>query len=110
MGILASAMLPLAFSIVQEQRAVRSYYFHAIAMEIVDGEIETLAAGRWRSFPRGAQTYPVRAECAKNLPPGSFRLSIEEQTIRLEWHPQKAGQGGSVSRSAGISRTAEPAR
>src|SRR5262245_57138174 len=105
MGILASAMLPLAFSVVQEQRAARSYYFHAITMEIVDGEIEALAAGRWRAFPPGTQTYRVRAECAKNLPPGSFQLSIEEQTLRLEWHSQKPGQGGSVSRTVAIRRT-----
>jgi hypothetical protein len=102
MGIIATAMLPIAFSLVQEQRAARAYYFRAIAMEIVDGEMEALVAGDWRAFSKGTQPYSVRAQAAKNLPPGAFALSIQESEIRLEWRPRKTGQGGAVWRTAAL--------
>jgi hypothetical protein len=98
MGILASVMLPLAFGFAQEQRLARGYYFRAVAMEIVDGEMEVLLAGEWRTYPKGQHSYHVRAEAAKNLPPGQFLLSIEGAQVRLEWRPGKPGQGGTVTR------------
>ena len=106
MGILASVMLPLAFSFVQEQRLARAYYFRAVAMEIVDGEMEVLLAGEWRAYPKGQHTYTVRAGAAKNLPPGQFILAIEDTQVRLEWRPGKVGQGGTVTRVAALA--AEP--
>jgi len=99
-GILSAALLPLAFSFGQEQRLARAYYFRAIAMEIVDGEMEGLVAGRWHSFSKGSQPYPVRAGAATNLPPGQFLLTIEDARLRLEWKPAKNGQGGVVTREA----------
>jgi hypothetical protein len=101
MGILASVMLPVAFSVVQEQRVARAYYFRAVAMEIVDGEMERLLAGAWRTLPKGTQKYTVTAESARNLPATSqFVLARDENEIRLEWQPGKPGQGGVVSRVA----------
>jgi hypothetical protein len=108
MGILATVMLPLAFSFVQEQRLARAYYFRAIAMEIVDGEMEVLRNGEWRAYSHGPQAYPVRAESAKNLPPGQFLLSINDDQVRLEWHPRKPGQGGTVTRVAPVATKPQP--
>jgi hypothetical protein len=48
MGILAVAIMPLAFSYVRETRLLRAEYFRGAAMEIVDGEMEILVAGDWR--------------------------------------------------------------
>src|SRR5262245_5983576 len=45
MSILAVVMLPLAFSFLQETKLLRVYYHRAIALEIIDGEMEKLAAG-----------------------------------------------------------------
>jgi hypothetical protein len=97
-GILSAVMLPLAYSIVQEQRLARSYYFRAVAIEIVDGEMETLVAGEWKAFHKGRQLYPVKAGAATNLPPGQFVLTLEAERIRLEWQPQKHRVGGAVVR------------
>ncbi len=97
-GILAFVMLPLAFSFAQEQRLCRTYYFEAIAMEIIDGEMEVLAAGEWQAFPEGAQTYTVRAEAAQNLPPGRFVLTRQGHRLRLEWVPDQKGKGKHVVR------------
>ena len=98
MGLLTFAMLPLAFSILREQKLTRAYFNRAIVMEIIDGEMEALMAGEWRAFMPGAQTYPVRAETAQSLPPGKFLLTLDGDRVRLEWLPEKSGRGGPVVR------------
>jgi len=102
MGLLTFAMLPLAFSIVREQKLTRAYFSREIVMEIIDGEMEALMAGEWRAFMPGAQTYPVRAETAQSLPPGKFLLTLDGDRVRLEWSPEKSGKGGKVVREARV--------
>ncbi|MEY2428805.1 MAG: hypothetical protein QOJ40_1690 [Verrucomicrobiota bacterium] len=98
MALLVGALLPLAYSIVSEKRLARSYYQRAVAMEIVDGEMETLAAGEWAAFPSGSHEYRVRAGAATNLPPGHFILTIETNLVKLEWHPAIRQHGGPIVR------------
>jgi len=100
LGILAFAMLPLSYSFLHERQLARAYYHRAIAMEIVDGEMEILMAGAWRRFEPGSHAYKVRAESTKNLPPGQFVFTREGNTLRLEWLPERRGNGGRVSREA----------
>ena len=102
MAIILMVVLPLAFSIGHEQKLLRAYYNRAVAMEIVDGEMEVLVAGEWHAFQEGAQSYPVSAEAAKNLPPGAFKLTITGKHLRLEWLPQKKYQGGKVIREVTV--------
>ena len=85
MVILTTALMPIALSIMKDQRASRNYYFKAIAMEIVDGEMEVLRSGYWKEFQQGAQPYPTTAEAAQNLPEGDFILTLKGKLIRLEW-------------------------
>lgn len=100
MAIIAVAMIPLSAGFMTEQKVLRSHYWHAVAMEIVDGEMEILVAGEWRALPEGTQTYPVKAGAAKNLPPGKFTLTRTGKSLRLEWTPDKGGSGGKVVREA----------
>jgi hypothetical protein len=102
MGILVVVMIPLGFSFLYEQKLCRAYYFQAIAMEIIDGEMEVLRAGEWKSFKAGEQAYPVDAKSANNLPPGRFVLTVGPQNLRLEWIPQKKGKGGRVWRECAL--------
>ena len=99
-GILATALIPLSYAFVYEQRLARAYYCRAVAMEIVDGEMEALAAGEWRAFSEGAQAYAVRGAAATNLPAGKFELTRRGQRLRLEWIPEGAAHGGLVVREA----------
>ncbi len=99
-GLLASVLFPIAYSLVQEQRAARAYYYRAIAIEIVDGEMESLLAGQWRAFTPGTRPYAVRGLASQNLPPGEFVFSMNEGQIRLEWRPSQKNHGGPVSRVA----------
>jgi hypothetical protein len=50
LGILAVTLIPLAFAFMQEIKLCRAYYYKAVALEIIDGEMEVLAAGEWRAF------------------------------------------------------------
>jgi len=98
MALMAGALLPLAYSIASERRLVRATYQRAVAMEIVDGEMEVLAAGAWRAHSTGAHEYPVHAMAATNLPPGRFLLTVQGPKVRLEWRPSVKMHGGAVVR------------
>jgi hypothetical protein len=87
LAILTAVMIPLVTSSLQDQKHTRELYLRAVAMEIVDGEIEVLAAGAWRAFEPGEHSYSVTAQAAANLPPGKFIFTRTEKTIRLEWQP-----------------------
>ncbi len=98
LALLAFALLPFAYSFTAEKKLARSQYQRAVAMEIVDGEMEVLAAGGWRAFPAGVTEYKVSAGAAVNLPPGKFTLTIEDRRMTLEWKPEQKTHGGSVVR------------
>jgi hypothetical protein len=100
--LLVGALFPLAYSLGSERRLARSSYQHAAAMEIVDGEMELLAAGEWRSFKPGTQEYPVNSGAARNLPPGKFLLTIFSNRVQLLWQPSVKHQGGPVMREVTV--------
>ncbi len=102
MAILTGALLPIAYSITSEKHILNASYQRAVAMEIVDGEIEALAAGEWRTFAPGQQEYTVRARAAANLPPGRFLLTVATNHVKLEWRPGLKDHGGPVVREAMI--------
>jgi len=100
LAILVAILLPLGLSFVDEQHVCRVYYWRAVAMEAVDGEMEVLAAGEWRSFREGTQPYSVHSESARNLPNGRFLLTVQGSKLRLEWRPDKIRYGAPVLREA----------
>ena len=102
MSLLAVAFLPLAYSFTQEMDMLRAEYQRGVAMEIVDGEMEILAAGDWQKFPDGTQTYPVNARAAANLPSGKFQLVKQGNHLRLEWTPDKRWLIGPVVREVTV--------
>jgi hypothetical protein len=85
MAILAGTMIPLSFSFLREQKLLKNYYQRAVAMEIVDGEMEVLQMGEWKTFPEGAHVYQTAAASAKNLPEGKFTFIKHDDQLRLEW-------------------------
>ena len=102
MAMLTLAVLPLAFSFHHERTLLKASYSRAVAMEVVDGEMEILAAGEWHSFPPGTQAYTVHATAAMNLPPGEFQLTISSNRVRLTWQPSEKHSGGTVIREASV--------
>ena len=100
MALLVGVLFPLAYSFSAERRLARSSYQRAVAMEIVDGEMEVLMAGEWRGFSPGTHDYRVHAGAATNLPPGRFILTVEPGKLRLRWQPALKDRGGPVTREA----------
>ena len=100
LAILGIAVFPLAFSFAKEHQYLRNCYQRAVAMEIVDGEMEVLLAGDWRSFTNGVHTLVPRAASATNLSAGLLQLTVEEKNLRLEWLPSEPRHGGKVVREA----------
>jgi hypothetical protein len=100
LALLIGVLFPLAYSFATERRLARSYYQRAVAMEIVDGEMEALLAGEWRAYSPGTHDYAVHAGAATNLPPGRFILSVQPGKLRLRWQPALKDRGGPVTREA----------
>ncbi len=100
LAIVVGLLLPLAYSFAGERRFSRACYQRAVAMEIVDGELEALLAGEWRAFGPGTHDYQVHAGAATNLPPGRFTLSVQPGKLRLRWQPATKDHGGPVTREA----------
>jgi hypothetical protein len=89
LGILMAVVIPLVFTILQDQRQARDLYLRAVVMEIVEHEL-------------GPHEYSINANSATNLPPGKFVFTRTEKNIRLEWRPQDefAGRRIKVTREA----------
>jgi hypothetical protein len=98
MALLLGTLIPFAYSIHSERLYARAAYHRAVAMEIVDGEMEVLLAGGLRAFQPGTHAYPIRAGAATNLPPGQFLLTVEANKVRLEWDPTVKQHGLRVVR------------
>lgn len=102
MAILAGVLVPLAWSLTSERRLARSLYQRAVAMEIVDGELEVLLAGGYKSISPGQHAYTPYGRAITNLPPGEFLVTVAERSVRLEWRPAARHHGGSVIREGNV--------
>ena len=102
LAILSLAVVPLGYSFARERHMLKIEYFHSVANEIVDGEMEVLAAGGGKNFPDGSQNYAVHANAASRLPPGHFQLTKTGNHLRLEWNADEKAGIGTVVREATI--------
>jgi hypothetical protein len=98
MAILAVAVMPLSVTFMTNQITVRRLYQKAVTMEVIDGEMEILAAGEWHSFKEGAQPYPIDEKHAKNLLRGAATLTVAGNHLRLEWKPEDRRKGNFIVR------------
>ena len=98
LAILTIAIVPLGYSFARERQVLRAEYYRAVADEIVDGEMEILAAGAAKNLPDGSQVYPVHSAAAENLPPGHFQLTKSSSRLRLEWTPDEKRGVSAIAR------------
>ena len=97
LAILTLAVVPLGFAFARERQVLKIEYARSVANEVVDGEMEILAAGHWKDFPDGAQNYSVHANTVSSLPEGHFHLTKTGNRLRLEWNAyEKRGIGAVV--------------
>jgi Tfp pilus assembly protein PilV len=100
LALVVVILLPFAYAFTGERRIALASYQRAVAMEIVDGEMEALVAGQWHAYPPGTHDYQVHAGAATNLPPGHFILTVQPGKVRLRWQPARKDHGGPVTREA----------
>jgi len=102
MAILSLAIVPLGFSFARERQLLKIECLRGVANEIVDGEMEILAAGDWKNYPDGSQVYSVHARAAASLPPGHFQLTKTGNHLRLEWKSNEKRGIGAVVREVTV--------
>jgi hypothetical protein len=98
LAILTIAILPLGYVFAHERTELRAQYFRSVANEIVDGEMEILAAGAARDLPDGTHDYSFHSPAAAALPSGHFELTKSGHTLRLTWASEGKNGIGSVTR------------
>ena len=102
-GLMAVVLIPLTVGFFKEAKQMRNLYREAVAMEIVDGEMEVLRAGYWKEFNQGTQPYPTTAQSMKNLPEGELQLTLDGKRLQLEWTPKEERyQSGRVVREVNL--------
>lgn len=89
LAILSLAVVPLGFSFARERQMLKIEYQRSVIVELVDGEMEILAAGAAKNLPDGAQKMSVQARAAGSLPAGHFQLTKAGSHLRLEWQADK---------------------
>ena len=102
LAILTLAIVPLGYAFARERQVLRMEYARSVANEIVDGEMEILAAGAGKNLPDGSQNYSVHANAAASLPPGHFHLTKTGNHLRLEWTPDARRGVSAVAREVTI--------
>jgi hypothetical protein len=102
LAILISAAIPMSLAFLQEMKLCRAYYYQAVAMEVIDGEMEVLIAGEHKQFSAGEHLYPVHGRSVTNLPPGKFTLTVAPDRLKLEWKPDKRHQAAAMLREVKI--------
>lgn len=108
MALFLFGFFGIAFVSTREMRLARAYYYDAIAMSLVDGELEVLAAGEWQSLPEGESTYHSKAPTMSALPPGEFRATRSTKRIQLEWIPAQKGNGRHIVRGFALKQIDAP--
>ena len=89
LAILTLAITPLGYSFARERQVLKIEYVRSVVNELVDGEMEILAAGAARNFHDGTQVYPVHSRAVEKLPAGHFQLTKTGNRLRLEWLADK---------------------
>jgi len=101
-GIMVTALMAIAYSYHSERQMLLATYHRAVAVEAVDGEMEVLLAGEWRSWAEGEHDYKLAGDAPAALPAGRCTLTIGGGRVRLEWRPSGPRSGGAVAREARV--------
>jgi len=96
--VLALVFIPLSISSSGDLDLARRHYFEAVALQLIDGEMDVLLAGEHRKYTPGEYGITPVGEAVQNLPEGKFVLTVQEQKLTLAWVPTKRAKWGRVER------------
>ena len=96
--VLALVFIPLSISSSGDLDLARRHYFEAVALQLIDGEMDVLLAGEHRKYTTGEHRITPVGEAVQNLPEGKFVLTVHDQKLTLAWVPTKRAKWGRVER------------
>ena len=96
--VLALVFIPLSGSSSGDLDLARRQYFEAVALQLIDGEMDVLLAGERRKYTPGEHQIKPVGEAVQNLPEGEFVLTVHDQKLTLAWVPTKRAKWGRVER------------
>lgn len=96
--VLALVFIPLSVSSSGDLDLARRQYFEAVALQLIDGEMDVLLAGERRKYTPGEHQIKPVGEAVQNLPEGEFVLTVHDQKLTLAWVPTKRVKWGRVER------------
>ncbi len=96
--VLALVFIPLSVSSSGDLDLARRHYFEAVALQLIDGEMDVLLAGERRKYTTGEHRITPVGEAVQNLPEGEFVLTVQEQKLTLAWMPNKRAKWGRIER------------
>ena len=96
--VLALVFIPLSVSSSGDLDLARRQYFEAVALQLIDGEIDVLLAGERRKYTPGEHQIKPVGEAVQNLPEGEFVLSVQDEKLTLAWMPKNLAKWGRVER------------
>jgi len=96
--VLALVFIPLSISSSGDLDLARRQYFEAVALQLIDGEMDVLLAGERRKYTPGEHQIKPVGEAVQNLPEGEFVLTVQDQKLTLTWVPTKRAKWGRVER------------
>ena len=96
--VLALVFIPLSVSSSSDLDLARRQYFEAVALQLIDGEMDVLLAGERRKYTPGEHQIKPVGEAVQNMPEGEFTLTVHDQKLTLAWVPTKRAKWGRVER------------
>jgi len=81
--------VPLGFAFARERHVLKIEYCRSVANEIVDGEMEILAAGAAKESARRPANLFRSRQRRQPVAAGTFSIDQNANHLRLEWTPDK---------------------
>ena len=100
--ILGLIFIPLSVTSSAKLDLARRHHFEAVALNLIDGEIDVLLAGEIKKYKLGKSLITPPGEAVGSLPKGEFILTLNEKTIKLEWVPKKLTKWGRIQREVNL--------
>ena len=96
--VLALVFIPLSVSSSGGLDLARRHYFEAVALQLIDGEMDVLLAGERQKYTTGEHRIKPVGDAVQNLPEGKFVLTVQDEKLTMAWVPTKRAKWGRIER------------
>ena len=97
-ALLLLVFIPFSVTSSGELDLARRQQFQAVALQMIDGEMDVLLAGERQKYAAGEHTITPPGEAVQSLPEGKFVLTVGEKELTLAWTAVKQAKWGRVER------------